>query len=165
MLYFDLKVWLPDDLLLKADKMTMAASLELRVPFLDHEFVEWAWRLPSSLKIRAGVGKYLMRQAMGGLIPASILNRPKLGFPVPIHSWFRNALSRNARELLLDERSECSRYFDRTQVEALIEQQEGGREDLSGEIYALAVFALWHRLFIEASSVSTTPPPLDGVGS
>ena len=83
MLYFDMKVWLPDDLLVKADKMTMATSVELRVPFLDHKLLEYAWRLPSDLKLRAGTGKHLLRQAVAGRVPAPIISRSKLGFPVP----------------------------------------------------------------------------------
>ena len=164
MLYFDLKVWLPDDLLIKADKMSMASSLELRVPFLDHKIVEWTWQLPSHLKLHAGTGKRLLKQAVGGLIPAPILTRAKLGFPVPIQSWFQGELARTARDLLLDRTGACSHFFDTGEVEALIARHERGGEDLSGEIYALVVFALWYRVFIESPSVTTAPPPLAAVG-
>ncbi len=160
MLYFDLKVWLPDDLLVKADKMTMATAVELRVPFLDHELVEWAWRLPSREKLHRGVGKRLLRQAMAGVLPAPILTRSKLGFPVPIRSWFREGLGHRARELLLHGDAAVSRYFEPARVEALIGAHERGDDDLSGEIYALAIFALWHRLFVEPRSVTASPPPL-----
>src|SRR5207248_10440277 len=83
MLYVDTKVWLPDDLLLKADKMTMANALELRVPFLDHRLVEFAAQLPANMKLAGGKGKALLRRTMTGVLPDSILNRPKRGFPVP----------------------------------------------------------------------------------
>ena len=160
MLYADLKIWLPDDLLVKADKMTMATSVELRVPFLDHRLVEWTWRLPGRAKLAAGVGKRLLRRAMADVLPAPILARNKLGFPVPLQSWFRKGSSRSVRELLLHDRGALE-YLDRHEVRALIVQHEGGKADVSGEIYALVVFALWHRLFIEPSSLSTTGPALD----
>ena len=164
MLYFDLKVWLPDDLLVKADKMTMATSLELRVPFLDHDLIEWAWRLPSHLKLRAGTGKYLLRQAVAERLPAPILSRSKLGFPVPTRGWFQGSLERAARNLLLEQGGVCSRLFEARQLAALLDRHERGAEDFGGEIYALVVFALWHRLFIESSSVATTPPALSAPG-
>ena len=160
MLYFDQKVWLPDDLLVKADKMTMAASVELRVPFLDHVLIEWAARLPSHLKLKNGVGKRLLRKATAGLVPEPILTRSKLGFPVPISSWFQGTLSQAARDFLLDPRSECSRFFEPSQVEALLATQAQGRDDVSQEIYALVVFALWHRLYIDSSAVALAPPAI-----
>lgn len=163
MLYLDLKVWLPDDLLVKADKMTMATAVELRVPFLDHELVEWAWRLPSREKLHRGVGKRLLRRAMAGRLPAPILSRSKLGFPVPIRSWLREGLHRSARELLLG--PDGPRVFDPAEVEGLLRAHERGAEDLSGEIYALAVFALWHRLFIESPPTAAPPPPPTMEGS
>lgn len=157
MLYFDLKVWLPDDLLVKADKMTMATGVELRVPFLDHKLVEWAWRLPSHLKLRNRTGKFLLRRAAGTLLDPAILTRRKLGFPVPVQSWFQGALCHAARTLLLDPDGPCSCFFKRTEVEALIAKHEHGAEDLSGEIYALVMFALWHRLFMQSGSTASPP--------
>ena len=161
MLYFDLKVWLPDDLLVKADKMTMATSLELRVPFLDHRLVEWAWRLPSDQKLHGGVGKRLLRTAMADQLPAPILTRRKLGFPVPIRSWFQDGLAGQARELLLGPGSVAMAFFDRREIASLIARHERGELDASGEIYALVTFALWHRLFIEPAAVSGAAPSLD----
>ena len=105
MLYYDQKVWLPDDLLVKADKMTMAASLERRVPFLDHKVVEWAWRVPPSLKIRRGEGKGLLRQEFVDLVPAPILARPKEDFTVGGGARFRENVGREARWMLVDDRA------------------------------------------------------------
>lgn len=153
MLYFDLKVWLPDELLVKADKMTMATSLELRVPFLDHTLVEWAWRLPSSLQVRGGTGKYLLRRAMADLVPAEILNRPKEGFAIPVREWFRSGLSEKARRLLVEEQGRDS-LLNRKEVETLIARHEAGREDLSDAIFTLAVLACWHSIFIERRPMS-----------
>jgi asparagine synthase (glutamine-hydrolysing) len=163
MLYFDTKVWLPDDLLVKADKTTMAASIELRVPFLDHTLVEWAWRLPSRLKLRGRTGKYLLRQATRDLVPPPILERPKKGFTIPLADWFRGGLAGSVRALVTT--SGAAELLNRAEVEALIARQERGGEDLSQELFTLATFALWHRLFIDprvveapASPASEAPP-------
>src|SRR5207244_6463818 len=102
MLYYDQKVWLPDDLLVKADKMTMAASLELRVPFLYHKVVEWAWRVPPSLKLQGKVGKVLLRQAFAEVIPTPILARDKVGFTVGGGHRFPANTGREAQRLLVD---------------------------------------------------------------
>ena len=99
---------------------------------------------------------------MAAQLPRPILTRSKLGFPVPIQSWFRGDLSRTARSILLDRREECSRFFDPKQLEALLARHRSGAEDLSGELYALIVFVLWHRLFIESPSVTPSPPALAG---
>ena len=92
MLYLDSRVWLPDDLLVKADKMTMAHAIELRVPFLDHELMEHAWSLPDHLKIHNGVGKALLRKAARGRVPQAILDRPKMGFGTPTAAWLRGGM-------------------------------------------------------------------------
>lgn len=156
MLYFDLKVWLPDDLLVKADKMTMATSVELRVPFLDHKLVEWTWRLPSDLKLKVVTGKYLLRKAVADLVPTEILQRPKQGFAIPVKEWFRKGLGEAARRLLLADAGQRS-LFDGKQVDELIARHERGREDLSEHLFTLIVFACWHRVFIETREVE--PPP------
>jgi asparagine synthase (glutamine-hydrolysing) len=153
MLYFDLKVWLPDDLLIKADRMTMGTSVELRVPFLDHTLVEWVWRLPSHLKLRRSTGKYLLRSAMADVIPREILQRRKQGFAVPIKDWFRQGLGQAARQLLAPEGGRSS-LFDVRRVESLITSHENGRADLSEALFTLAVLACWHRVFIESRQVS-----------
>ncbi|MBI2821393.1 MAG: asparagine synthase (glutamine-hydrolyzing), partial [Acidobacteria bacterium] len=107
MLHLDTKVWLPDDILLKADKMTMAHGLELRVPFLDHKLVEFAARLPPELKLSGWRGKFLLRQAMRDLLPQQIIARRKKGFPVPTRQWLRIPLSGFVRENLLARDSAC----------------------------------------------------------
>jgi asparagine synthase (glutamine-hydrolysing) len=160
MLYLDLKVWLPDDLLVKADKMTMAASIELRVPFLDHTLVEWAWRLPSNLKLRGGVGKYVLRRAVGDLVPPEILGRAKQGFTIPIKGWLRDELSGSARRLLLEQGSHRD-LLDLRAVERLLTCHESGRADLSTELFTLVVFAVWHQLFIEAPVLEPPQVPAD----
>ena len=152
MLYVDAKVWLPDDLLIKADKMTMANGLELRVPFLDHKMVEFAATLPSSLKAGGKGGKTLLRRAMRGVLPDAIIDRPKKGFPIPIGSWLRTSLRQFTRDHLLASDSACSRYFDRDETTRLVHEQEQGTVDRSQEIWTLLVFEFWHRHFIENHS-------------
>lgn len=147
MLYLDTKVWLPDDLLAKADKMTMANSLELRVPFLDHKLVEFAAQLPDSAKLGASGGKALLRQAMRGTLPDTIIDRPKKGFPVPLAAWLRGPLREFTRDHLAGSDSACGRFLDRRVVARTVEEHEKGK-DRSGELWALLVFEIWHRQFI-----------------
>jgi len=149
MLYVDAKVWLPDDLLIKADKMTMANGLELRVPFLDHKLVEFAAALPNASKIHGKGGKTLLRSAMRGVLPDAIIDRPKKGFPIPIGSWLRTSLRQFTRDHLLARDSASSRYVDRDETARLVEEHEQGRADRSQEIWTLLVFEFWHRHFIE----------------
>ena len=149
MLYVDAKVWLPDDLLIKADKMTMANGLELRVPFLDHKMVEFAATLPNASKIHGRGGKTLLRSAMRGVLPDAIIDRPKKGFPIPIGSWLRTSLRQFTRDHLLARDSACGRYVDRAETARLVEEHEQGRADRSQEIWTLLVFEFWHRHFIE----------------
>jgi asparagine synthase (glutamine-hydrolysing) len=148
MLYVDVKTWLADELLAKADKMTMANSQELRVPFLDHRLVEFAARLPPALKVRSGSGKVLLREAMDGLVPEAIIDRTKKGFPVPTASLLRR-LGGFTRDLLLDPRSACRSCFDLAVVERLLDEHERGAARREHELWSLLVFELWHGLFID----------------
>jgi asparagine synthase (glutamine-hydrolysing) len=152
MLYADTKVWLPDDLLLKADKMTMANALELRVPFLDHKLVEYAATLPEHLKISGGVGKVILRKAMRGVLPSAILDRPKKGFPVPTRAWFKTPLAGFAREVLLDPRSACRSHFEPKVIDRLLGEHARGQAHWEQEIWTLLVFEHWHKAFMGRSS-------------
>lgn len=152
MLYVDTKVWLPDDLLIKADKMTMANGLELRVPFLDHKLVEFSAALPDSSKLGKRGGKSLLREAMEGVLPQAILHRPKKGFPVPIASWLRGPLRQFTRDHLLSSGSACNSWLERTEVKKIVEEHERGLTDRSQEIWAMLVFQFWHSHFIENST-------------
>src|SRR5579875_921791 len=149
MAYVDLKTWLADDLLVKADRMSMAHSLELRVPFLDHHLVEFAARLPGRLKIRGGVTKYLLKKWAEPLLPPEIVYRPKKGFPVPLKSWFRGDLSEFAREALLDSSGLAREFLDRSEIERLLAMHQ--REDRSEQIYSLIVLDQWRRRFTQPS--------------
>jgi len=147
MLYYDQKVWLPDDLLVKADKMTMAASLELRVPFLDHKVVEWAWRVPQSQKIDGTVGKALLRRAFADLVPPPILAREKVGFTVGGGERFSEDVGREAQRMLVDERG-LDGLLDDVEVRRLVRRHRERTEGLLDPLLALIVLAWWRRIFL-----------------
>ena len=148
MLYVDTNTWLPDDLLIKADKMTMANSVELRVPFLDHKILEFAARLPRNQKIRRWTMKYLAKRALRGNVPDEILSRRKAGFPVPYESWLRNNLRTWVSEILLDSKTVSRGYFKRGAIEELLKRNVSGSE-YPHEIFSLVVLELWHRAFVD----------------
>jgi asparagine synthase (glutamine-hydrolysing) len=151
MLYIDTKTSLPDDLLLKADKMTMANSIELRVPLLDHKVLEFAASLPEKLKVRNFTTKYIVKSAFRDRIPREILNRPKAGFPVPYAQWLRTELKDWLRDVLLDRETISRGYFNRSEVEKLVsEHSVSGR--FSKEVFSLVALELWHRTFLPSSS-------------
>lgn len=150
MLHLDTKVWLPDDLLVKADKMTMANSQELRTPFLDHKLVEYAANLPVSLKLNNGTGKYLLKAAMAKSLPKEITNRSKLGFPTPIKQWLGGKLGMQTRETLLSSDSVIRRYFNVGKVSTLITEHLSGQVDRKEELFTLLVLEHWHKRFLGA---------------
>jgi asparagine synthase (glutamine-hydrolysing) len=148
MLYADAKVWLPEDLLLKADKATMAASIELRVPFLDHKLVEFCAALPESFKVRGRTSKWILRRVMSNVLPPAILKRSKKGFPSPAAAWLRHELRDFTRETLLARDSACRAFFNSRAVEDVVSRHESGRYSGFQEVWSLIVFETWHRTFI-----------------
>ncbi|HEX4462383.1 MAG TPA: asparagine synthase (glutamine-hydrolyzing) [Polyangia bacterium] len=160
MLYLDGKVWLPDDLLVKADKMTMAHAIELRVPFLDHELMEHTWSLPDHMKIAGGVGKALLRKAARGRVPQAVLDRPKMGFGTPTAAWLRGGMRDMADAALFDPRSLAHERFDTPFLHQLWDRHQAGA-DLSAELWPLVVLELWHRNF--NAEARPRPEPLSEV--
>jgi asparagine synthase (glutamine-hydrolysing) len=158
MSYIDHTTWLPDDLLVKADRMTMAHSLELRVPFLDHVLVEFAASLPQTLKLRNNTSKYLLKRWAERLLPKTIIYRTKKGFPVPTKTWFRQDLSGFLREVFFAADGVCRQYFNRRELESLLRSHE--MEDRSEQIYSLLVLDSWHRQFVN-NTRSTGPRASD----
>ncbi len=142
-LYTDLCTYLPGDLLVKADRMTMAASLEGRSPFLDHEMVEWSARLPDSLKIRGRSGKYLLKKAFAADLPRNVKAHGKQGFGIPLAAWFRGPLAGWSRELLLGGGSPLSSLFNPTALQNLLDEHARGTADHGKRLYALSILALW----------------------
>jgi asparagine synthase (glutamine-hydrolysing) len=152
MLYIDTKTWLPDELLIKADKMTMANSVELRVPLLDHRVLEFAASLPPSFKLKGFTPKYILKKALSQKIPKEIRNRKKTGFPVPYESWLRNDLKDVVWAVLTDRRTVERGYFRKDAVEALLQANSNGT-NYSKEIFSLLSFELWQRTFLEREQV------------
>ena len=146
MLYVDTKTWLPDDLLIKADKMTMANSLELRVPLLDHRVLEFAASLPASYKLKNHKMKHILKKALSRRVPSEILNRKKTGFPVPYSGWLSHELRKAVSEVLLDETALARGYFRRGALEAMMNPPSG--QQYSKELFSLVTLELWHRTFL-----------------
>jgi asparagine synthase (glutamine-hydrolysing) len=155
MLYVDLKGWLVDDLLIKADKMTMASSVELRVPFLDHRVVEFAATVPSWMKLRHGQVKWILKRAMAPHLPAQVVEREKVGFPTPLATMFRGELSEYVGDLLLSAQCTGRGYFTTTEVERLIREHKNGVTDHHKTLWQLIVLEEWHRRFIDQRSRPT----------
>ncbi len=143
MLYFDTKTWLVDDLLIKADRMSMAASLELRVPFLDYRLVEFAASMPSKYKIKDGQGKYLLKKMMEGILPQDIIYRKKMGFPTPLKMMFEGDLYGYAQDLLLSQSAETTAYFSRGRVEDILQEHKNKKVDHHRLIWQLVVLEEW----------------------
>ena len=146
MLYIDTKTWLPDDLLIKADKITMANSIELRVPLLDHKILEFAAALPSEFKVHGFRTKYILKQALRSRVPKAILTRRKAGFPVPYGRWIRSELRSWSRDILLSPVSLNRGYFDRGRLEELLSATDAGGQTAK-EVFSLVALELWHRVF------------------
>ena len=135
MLYFDTKTWLVDHLLIKADRMSMATSIELRVPFLDHRLVEHAAAVPSRHKIRGIDTKFILKKILEGRLPQSILQRRKMGFPTPLEIMFRGELFSYAHEILLSKEATDRGYFERREVERLLLDHRSGKAENGREIW------------------------------
>jgi asparagine synthase (glutamine-hydrolysing) len=156
MLYVDTKTWLPDDLLVKADKMTMANSLELRVPLLDHKLLEFAATLPSNFKVHGLTTKYIAKRALGKQIPTEIIERKKAGFPVPYENWLRTDLRDSIHDVLLDRETLDRGYFKKSAIEKLLrDNAESGAH--ARDIFSLLVLELWHRQFLSNRGEDLVP--------
>ncbi len=153
MQYIDINTWLVGDILAKADKMTMAHSLELRVPFLDIEVANLAKTLPDGFKWRGGVTKYLLRKAFSGVIPEAARNRKKLGFPTPIRDWLTKEKQDVYQMILTNEYIKS--HIDLPYVEKLIENHVEKKRDNSRKIYALLMLALWYDVYISGKFVKS----------
>ena len=142
MLFADQKTYLVE-LLMKQDQMSMACSIESRVPFLDHTFVEFASRVPDNLKIRNKSGKYIMKKAVEDLLPHDIIYRTKMGFPTPLRQWFRDEQNAPIYSVLLDRNSFLSEYVDLKYVEDLIARQRNGTDDATDRLWRLLNLQVW----------------------
>lgn len=148
MLYADTKTWLPDDLLVKADKITMANSLELRVPLLDHKVLEFAASLRPEHKVQGQDTKRALKAAFAKVLPEEILTRKKVGFPVPFSRWLSGELAPRVREIVLSDKAKSRGYYEPKALERLVETHEKNHSHPKA-IFCLLVVELWHRQFVD----------------
>jgi asparagine synthase (glutamine-hydrolysing) len=152
MQYLDTKVYLPEDILTKVDRMSMANSLETRAPLLDYNVVEFAASIPPDLQRKDGRGKYILRKMAARFLPPAILDKKKQGFAIPRDQWFRKDLKQYALDLLTSKRFSERGYFRDANVRLLLDEHIKGRRDYSTWIWSLINFELWHRQFMDADT-------------
>jgi asparagine synthase (glutamine-hydrolysing) len=146
-LYVDVKTYLVDDIMTKVDRMSMAVSLESREPLLDHKLLEFAATVPSSLKLKNGRSKYLLRRLLERRIPKSIVDRPKQGFAAPTGEWLRGPLAPMVDDLLLDGRLRSRGIFDSREVARIWNEHRTGAQDHRHRLWSLVMLELWFRQF------------------
>jgi len=135
-------------MLVKIDRMSMANSLEVRVPFLDHELVEFSFTIPSQFKLRRFTTKYILKKAASSILPREIIKKKKEGFSIPIKNWLRNEIKEYAESILLSD-SPALEYFNKKYIEKLIYEHNKNKKDNSHKLWALLNFVLWHKNYIE----------------
>lgn len=154
MMHFDFETYLPEDILTKVDRMSMAHSIESRVPLLDNRVVEFAATLPASLKIKNGRKKHILKEAAATLLPAEILNRRKQGFAVPVGGWFRGDLREFFSDVLSSRAARERGYFNYRFIDRIIREHMTGRRDHTLRLWALVVFELWHRQYVDSAGTT-----------
>jgi len=154
MSYIDTRLSLSDDLLTYGDKMSMAASIEARVPFLDVEYMRAVEAIPAALRIHGWTHKYIHKKAIAKWLPPEVIGRRKRGFETPVDRWFRSELSGYVRSMLLSPGAACPTYFRPAAIEALLREHINGRHDHQRQIFSLLMFELWHRRFISSAADS-----------
>jgi asparagine synthase (glutamine-hydrolysing) len=158
LMYLDTKTYLAGDILTKVDRMSMATSLEMRCPILDHVFVEWVAGLPVKYKFRDGTRKFLFKKLAERLgIPAQLLHRRKQGFALPLVHWMRHELKDGLLQILLEPRTMQRGYFRAESVRALLDEHFRGRRDHADVLWMLLMFELWHRNFLEKFEKESLP--------
>jgi len=146
-LCFDQTSWLPDNLLERGDRMTMAASLEARMPFMDHKLADFISSLPDDMRIRAGTSKWILREGMQQLLPRQIIERPKVGFRVPFNEWFKGPMKGYLFDHLLGDDCRSSGYYHRDVLEKYMHEHVSGRQNHEKVLWALLALEIWHREF------------------
>ena len=155
--YLDLKTYLVGDINTKVDRASMAHSLEVREPLMDHELVDWLATLPSAMKVRGQEGKYLLKKAMEPKLSADILYRPKMGFAVPLARWFRGPLKQRVRQAVLGPRLASTGWFNRTYLQHLVDAHQSGARDYSAPLWTLLMFEAFLRCVVDVGAVTDQP--------
>lgn len=149
MIYYEFKSRLAELLLMRVDKMSMATSIEARVPFLDHRLVEFSFRIPEALKLKHGIPKYILKKAAEGIIPNDIIYRPKQGFSAPIKEWMRSGrLAKFANERIMESHLLKNDFFDKKHIAELFSRHGSGRGNFSGQLWTLLIVSMWHDIYI-----------------
>jgi asparagine synthase (glutamine-hydrolysing) len=156
-MYVDARTYMVDDVLTKVDRMSMAVSLEAREPLLDHKLLEFAARVPASLKLKNGRSKYLLRRVLDRRVPRTIIDRPKRGFAAPIGQWLRGPLAGLTSELLLDGRLRDRGIFEPREVARIWDEHRSGRADHPHRLWQLVMLELWFRQFVDGAHAATAP--------
>jgi asparagine synthase (glutamine-hydrolysing) len=156
MLYVDTMSYLPDDCLFKVDRMSMAHGLEVRVPFLDRELVEFSAKIPFEYKIRGLTSKYILKKTFSPYLPKKNLKQRKQGFTIPISAWLRNGLGTLARNILISKSLERRELFNKKYLEWMLEEHKYGRQEFGHRIWSLVIFELWARLYLD-DKIETVP--------
>jgi asparagine synthase (glutamine-hydrolysing) len=143
MISLDMLCYLPDDILVKVDRATMAVSLESRAPFLDHRLIEWAWQLPTSMMIRNGKGKWLLRKILSEFVPESLFDRPKMGFGIPIDAWLRGPIREWAESLLDQKRLDSEELLDWKEIRRKWCEHQSGTRNWSYYLWSVLMFLAW----------------------
>lgn len=155
MQFIDMHTWLNGDLLHNADRTTMAHSLELRTPFVDREVYNLAAEIPADLRISHGTTKYILRKAVEDIVPAHVLHRKKLGFPVPIRFWLKDEMYDWAKQIIND--SQTDQYFNKDYFLKLLDDHKAGVRDNSRKLWTVLTFMMWHRLYVESDHLMDSP--------
>jgi asparagine synthase (glutamine-hydrolysing) len=143
--YFDMMHYLPDDILTKVDRASMAVALEARVPLLDHRVVEYAWRLPRSQLGNGRDSKKILRRILYRHVPAALIDRPKMGFGIPIGEWIRGPLADWAQDLLSEQSLKTSGIFDSVVIRKRFQEHLSGRRNWQSSLWTILMFQAWHR--------------------
>lgn len=148
-LYFNQTSWLPDNLLERGDRMTMAASLEARMPFMDHELAAFVSSLPDNFRVRGKITKWILREAMKRLLPPTILERPKVGFRVPVNEWFQGPMRDYLYEHLTGTASITRTYYQKNKLEKVLADHVAGRQNHEKLLWSLLNLEIWHRQYLK----------------
>jgi len=156
--YLDLKTYLVGDINTKVDRASMAHSLEVREPLMDHPLLEWLATLPSNLKVRGNEGKFILKKALEPMLPDDVLYRPKMGFAVPLARWFRGPLKQRVRDAVLGARLLDTGWFEPATLRRLVDEHQSGNHNHSAPLWTLLMFEAFLRQVVDGGTPAATLP-------